>query len=113
MNLISCPACLREVSPNAVACPNCGEPIATAHADLKSGLLAAGLNLVLPGAGYIYCGRVFLGIIGFIFCVGIAVFTNGYSALITVPAVVIDGFLCAERANKTLRRKKQPWAIDL
>ena len=27
MALINCPACEKEVSPNAVTCPNCGEPL--------------------------------------------------------------------------------------
>ena len=26
-NLISCRACQKEISPNAIACPHCGEPI--------------------------------------------------------------------------------------
>ena len=30
MALIPCPACARQVSEAAVACPNCGHPIATA-----------------------------------------------------------------------------------
>ncbi len=27
MELINCPACEKEISPNAPTCPNCGEPI--------------------------------------------------------------------------------------
>ena len=29
MNLIKCPACQKDISPNAVACPHCGEPVKT------------------------------------------------------------------------------------
>lgn len=37
----------------------------------KNGLLAAGLNILLPGLGYIYCGRILLGIIVLPFVIGI------------------------------------------
>ena len=37
MSLMSCPGCRKEVSRNAAACPNCGEPINTAPTCPKCG----------------------------------------------------------------------------
>jgi TM2 domain-containing membrane protein YozV len=68
----------------------------------KSGLFAAFLNLLIPGLGYMYCGRVFLGIIAFIFTVVIVVVTFGVGALVMYPILIIDGFLCAGRANRRI-----------
>ena len=68
----------------------------------KSGLFAAFLNLMIPGLGYMYCGRVFLGIIAFIFTVVIVVVTVGVGALVMYPILIIDGFLCAGRANRRI-----------
>ena len=67
----------------------------------KSGALAAGLNLVIPGAGYMYCGRVFLGIIALLFALAMA-FTVPYGAIGLWLVMIIDGFLCAERYNRKL-----------
>jgi len=68
----------------------------------KSGLVAALLNLFLPGAGYIYCGRIVLGIVAFFFVVGTAILTFGLAAFGLVLLLVIDGLLCAKRYNKQL-----------
>ena len=43
----------------------------------KSGWLAALLNLFLPGAGYIYCGRWILGIFAFFFIVALVLVSFG------------------------------------
>lgn len=75
----------------------------------KSGWIAALLNLVIPGAGYIYCGRYFLGIVAFIFVVCMwAVFLAAW-AIFGVFAgwslalmLFIDGFLCARRYNREM-----------
>lgn len=72
------------------------------EAGKKSGWLAAILNLFLPGAGYAYCGRWFLGIIAFFFVIAMFVFSLGYAAGGIVLILVIDGFLCAGRYNKQL-----------
>ena len=68
----------------------------------KSGLVAAILNLMIPGLGYMYCGRIFLGIFAFILTVVIVVGTVGVGALIMYPILIIDGFLCAGRANRRI-----------
>lgn len=68
----------------------------------KSGWLAAFLNLVLPGAGYIYCGRWFLGIIVFLIVLGLAVASGGLIAIPFLVIFFIDGFLAAGRYNKKL-----------
>jgi len=67
----------------------------------KSGALAAGLNLILPGAGYMYCGRVILGIGALLFCVVMVAF-NPFYVLPLWAILIIDGFLAADRYNKTL-----------
>jgi len=71
----------------------------------KSGGVAALLNLFLPGAGYIYCGRWVLGIFAFFFVITLFVFSLGYAALGIVLMLIIDGFLCASRYNKNLINK--------
>ena len=38
MALIPCPACARQVSEAAVACPNCGHPIAGGNSTFKDAL---------------------------------------------------------------------------
>lgn len=68
----------------------------------KSGWLAALLNLFLPGVGYMYCGRWFLGIVAFFFVVAMFVVSLGYAAVGIVFILIIDGFLCAGRYNKNL-----------
>ena len=75
----------------------------------KSGWIAALLNLFLPGAGYIYCGRWFLGIFAFFFVGYMLVISINIGALAIENAIigavmilVIDGFLCAGRYNKKL-----------
>lgn len=68
----------------------------------KSGWIAALLNLVIPGAGYVYCGRWFLGIIAFFFVIAMFIVSLGYAALGLVLLLIVDGFLCAGRYNKNL-----------
>lgn len=71
----------------------------------KSGGIAALLNLFLPGAGYIYCGRWILGIFAFFFVIALLVFSLGFAAIGLDFMLVIDGFLCANRYNKQLIEK--------
>lgn len=68
----------------------------------KSGWLAALLNLFLPGAGYIYCGRWILGIFAFFFIVALVLVSFGLGAIPVALLLVIDGFLCAGRYNRKL-----------
>lgn len=76
-----------------------------AEAQKKSGWVAALLNLFLPGAGYIYCGRWILGIIAFLFAIGVAAITYGFGWPAFCFVVFIDGFLCAGRYNKKMIMK--------
>lgn len=71
------------------------------EAQKKSGAAAAFLNLILPGAGYIYCGRWDLGIL----CLFILFAFFGFTYVILMPVGVIDGFFCAHRFNKKLAKE--------
>ncbi|MDB5957513.1 hypothetical protein [Ramlibacter sp.] len=71
----------------------------------KSGWVAAFLNLVVPGAGYMYCGNWILGLVAFLFAVVVLVVTLGAGAAVVYPVVFIDGFLAAGRANKNMIQK--------
>jgi len=68
----------------------------------KSGVVAALLNLFLPGAGYVYCGRWILGIFAFFFVIVLLLASFGFAAIGIVLMLIIDGFLCAGRYNKDL-----------
>lgn len=72
------------------------------EAKKKSGWLAAFLNLILPGAGYIYCGRWVLGIIVFLIVLGLAIASGGLIAIPLIVILIADGFLAAGRYNKKL-----------
>lgn len=81
------------------------ELLLTVESRKKSGLIAALLNLFLPGAGYIYCGRWFLGIFAFFFVIAMFVVSLGFAAGFIILMLVIDGFLCAGRYNNDLLKK--------
>lgn len=72
----------------------------------KNGMLAAGLNILLPGAGYMYCGRILLGIVVLPFTL-LMVFTVPMVAITMWIVLIIDGFVCAGRYNKKLDEKIQ------
>jgi TM2 domain-containing membrane protein YozV len=74
----------------------------------KSAMVAALLNVLIPGVGYFYCGNVGAGIFMMLFCV-LSFFTwfmvgLSFSFLLWVIGI-IDGYLCAERANVKLRKR--------
>lgn len=81
------------------------ELLLLAESRKKSGWAAAFLNLLLPGAGYMYCGTWILGILAFLFTVAVAVTSMGAGLLIMYPILFIDGFLSAGRANKKMIEK--------
>jgi hypothetical protein len=83
-----------------------GKTIQELKENRKSGAMAAGLNLVIPGAGYMYCGRWFLGIIALVFVVAM-VMAFPPAAFGLVLVLVLDGFLAAGRHNKLLDRSIQ------
>lgn len=76
----------------------------------KSGWLAALLNLIIPGAGYMYCGRWVLGLIAFAFvalldAVALVLSLLGASSWLLVSINLMlfaDGFLAARRYNRRL-----------
>ena len=78
------------------------ELLLVVEARKKSGLVAALLNLFLPGAGYIYCGRWILGIVAFIFTVALIIYSLGLAVVGVVLMLIIDGFLCAGRYNQNV-----------
>ncbi len=68
----------------------------------KSGLVAAFLNLLIPGLGYMYCGRILLGCFVLVLTVALVTATAGIAAVFLYPIFIIDGFLAAGRANRQM-----------
>ena len=68
----------------------------------KSRFVAILLNLFLPGAGYIYCGRWILGIVVFFFVVALVIASFGLAAFGLIVVLVIDGALCVGRYNRKM-----------
>jgi hypothetical protein len=97
--LIKCPECGKEVSSAAASCISCGHPIAGAsQANIQAPVrkwspgVAAVLSLVIPGAGQMYKGQIFSGLVWLVFVV------IGY-ALLAVPGIVLH--LCCIFAAST------------
>ena len=126
-----CPFCAEEIKTEAIKCKHCGSNVSdnvlqgsvaeqaigkqTSSAQVmleyegrkKSGLVAALLNLVIPGAGYVYCERHILGIFVFVCFVLLPLYFFGLTVSGLFLSVfwlvfVIDGFLCAGRYNREL-----------
>lgn len=70
------------------------------EAQRKLGWVAALFNLFLPGAGYLYCGRWFLGLVAFSIWVAICVATQGTLWLPIALLLFVDGFRCVAKYNK-------------
>jgi hypothetical protein len=68
----------------------------------KSGVVAALMNMFIPGLGYLYCGRWLLALIVFMVVVPLTIITIGLAWVIFVLPLFIDGFLCAGRYNRKL-----------
>lgn len=68
MALILCPECKKEISDNAINCPHCGYVIKPARKFNPA--IAALLSFILPGAGQIYQGKIFAGLLWFTFTIG-------------------------------------------
>lgn len=64
MSLIECPACHKQVSQRAPACPGCGEPLASSVESAYGG--AINTNDPVHVVGIIVCGLMILGVIAFI-----------------------------------------------
>jgi TM2 domain-containing membrane protein YozV len=86
--LIACPACAKQVSNYAAACPSCGHPLQStdqAQAAVQrtwSPGIAALLSFVIPGAGQMYKGHVGAGLLWFAFVIG------GYFLFI-IPGLIL------------------------
>lgn len=53
-NLINCPACERQISPEAASCPACGQPVrAIENREAFAGKIIIVILLVLFGIGYL------------------------------------------------------------
>lgn len=61
--MANCPVCHRDVSPQAMACPGCGHPIASVASASSSNVIAAIASFLLPGLGQIAQGRPGVGLI--------------------------------------------------
>ena len=68
----------------------------------KSGVVAALMNMFIPGLGYLYCGRWILALVVFMVVVPLTIITIGLAWAIFVLPLFIDGFLCAGRYNRKL-----------
>lgn len=119
-----CPKCAEMVKSEAQVCRFCGHSFVPVYQDTtvnssdngsrqlleleaqkKSAGIAILLNFILPGAGYAYCGRIFLGLIAFVFVIALSIITGGIAAFILIPVVMIDGALSASKYNADLAKR--------
>jgi predicted amidophosphoribosyltransferase len=63
MSLIKCPACEKDVSPKAPACPHCGEPLKSSVEASQGG--AVNMKDPVHFVGMMLVGLIVLGIIVF------------------------------------------------
>jgi TM2 domain-containing membrane protein YozV len=68
----------------------------------KSRFVAILLNLFIPGAGYVYCGRWVLGLLALWFTVVLWVQVGWPVAILLIFVLVIDGALCVGRYNRKM-----------
>ncbi len=73
----------------------------------KSVLLAVGLNLLLPGAGYIYMGKIYLGVLGLLLIVALA-----YSTPLIAASGVWLGFNIIMGIDMVLLNNKRQKSIN-
>lgn len=111
-----CPKCAELVKAEAQVCRFCSYEFVAQEREVdnsatkmllieskkKSAGVAALLNLLFAGAGYIYCGRPVLGVLAFIITVAVTVFTAGLGWFFMALVLVIDGVMSANRYNQKL-----------
>jgi hypothetical protein len=68
----------------------------------KSRFVAILLNIFLPGAGYMYCGRWILGIVAFFFVILLVVVSLGVAAIGLYIVLIVDAALCVGRYNRRM-----------
>lgn len=90
--LTTCRACDKHISLNAASCPHCGEPMAPQTRQphmvpqyTYSPGLAGVLSFFIPGLGQLYRGKIFGGLLWFVFT------AIGYFFLF-VPGLIIHLF---------------------
>lgn len=81
--------------------------IDTLQKNRKNGLMAAGLNFILPGLGYFYCKNIIRGIVALLLCASIAIVFFYYPFMLYPLSGIwvlffIDGFIIANQYNKKL-----------
>ncbi len=98
--LTTCRVCNKQISVNAASCPHCGEPMATQtrHPQMVpqytySPGLAGVLSFFIPGLGQLYRGKIFGGLLWFIFT------AIGYLFLV-VPGLIIHLFSLLSKINR-------------
>lgn len=87
---------------------NTSEQLLIASTMKKSEGVACVLNFFVPGVGYAYCGRVFLGIFVFLLVTVFSISTMGLLLPVFMIVCAIDGVLSVRRYNKQLIQR----AID-
>lgn len=80
---------------------NSAEIMLRIEAKKKSGWLAAFMNLVFPGAGYMYCGRWLVGILAALLVIFMYVEIPEAGLGISL-LLFVDGFLSVSSYNKKL-----------
>lgn len=89
MALVSCPACARQVSEDAIACPHCGHPLRRTHAAVQDGpgcVTSGCLALVIVAVALLALGR----------CVS-------DDTPVTSDSVVVEPFVALAIPHDTLR----------
>ncbi len=77
------------------------------------------LNVLFPGAGYMYCGAWVLGLVVLALALVLAHKTDGLSFAFLLPLLVLDSFRVADQVNHahghpapTVARRSSPLSAD-
>lgn len=75
-----CQECQEPISQEAEICPYCGRN----QRITKNPVIAAFLSLIVPGAGQLYIGQIWRGVLGALIVVVLLVIPNGFFLAIPV-----------------------------